>query len=357
MPTINTTEDFFENDVQVLAAKYNSDLYSELCKKEKCEFPECSAGRIRLRKGKNKYILAFYLEDENEVLRVCLDKIISCVKGLKSIGFVETEFTDAEFDVVEEWAEENDSIKVYFFDKELTYSSMNLIEYTQQYTPEGWEDFFDNFIENEGMDKISNFLSKESKSQTIYPPLPDIYAAFEACPPRDIKVVIIGQDPYHTPGAAMGIAFGHHSTRKAIQPSLRNIYKELINDIPECSVNMKSGDLTSWTEQGVFLINTALTVRKGEAKSHGNKSSGWSYFTDQLFRYLDDNCKHLVVIMWGLPAKKKGSIFDKKKHYTISSAHPSGLSAHKGFFGSRPFSKTNQKLEKWGMEPIDWTIE
>lgn len=150
----------------------------------------------------------------------------------------------------------------------------------------------------------------------------------------------------------MGVAFGHHSERQKIQPSLSNIYKELEND--GFRVNRKSGDLTKWVEQGVFLYNTTLTVRQGQANSHRGE---YDNFTNNLFSYLNRVHDHLVVIMWGSYAKSYKDVFDRKKHKGIVSVHPSPYSADKGFFGSKPFSETNKYLREWGKKPIDWNLD
>lgn len=237
---------------------------------------------------------------------------------------------------------------------EMEWGSYTLKEYTKQFLEDGeWGEFFNQLYEDECIDEISNFLSKEiKKGNTIYPPLEDVYNAFLFCDLSAMKVVIIGQDPYHTEGAAMGLAFSHRTERGKIQPSLKNIYKELQSEGYE--VNEETGDISSWAEQGVFLINTALTVRKGVANSHGDKL--WGYFTNQLFRFINKECEHLVVIMWGKQASNYASLFDDSKHHKIMSTHPSPFSADKGFFGSKPFSNTNKVLKKWGYDPINWEV-
>jgi uracil-DNA glycosylase len=186
---------------------------------------------------------------------------------------------------------------------------------------------------------------------TIYPKPNEVFNAMLYSPLADMKVCIIGQDCYHTPGAAMGLAFSHNDNYKKIQPSLKNIYKELIAE--GYKVNTKSGNLVKWAEQGVFLINTALTVKKDEANSH---CEYWREFTIELFKYISKECNHLVVIMWGNQAKSYKKYFDKTKHQFIISAHPSPLSATRGFFGSKPFTQTNKYLELWNMNPIDWNL-
>nr|QBK85739.1 MAG: uracil-DNA glycosylase [Marseillevirus LCMAC101] len=234
------------------------------------------------------------------------------------------------------------------------YCSINLKDRTIKFRP-GWKKFFDDQKDN--LLEVFNFIDREqNKGKVIYPPKEDIFAAFRFCDLKDIKVVVIGQDPYHTEGAAMGLAFSHlpdkDGRNRDIQPSLGNIFKELKNDgfTPN-----DTGDLTPWARQGVFLINTALTVEEGKAKSH-KKAWDESCFIDQLFRYLNRKCEHLVIIAWGKDAQELAKIFTDP-HQKIVSSHPSPFSANQGFFGSSPFSKTNKFLKKWGKEPIDWNLD
>ena len=214
-----------------------------------------------------------------------------------------------------------------------------------------WRELFNDQKEN--LEEISTFLSNEKdKGKIIYPPIDKIFTAFQHCRPKDIKVVIIGQDPYHTEGAAMGLAFSHLPDRGIIQPSLGNIFKELQND--GFSPN-ETGDLSYWAKQGVFLINTALTVEEGKANSH-RKVWDASCFTDQVFRHLNRTCKHLVIIAWGRHAQDFAKVFTEPPHRKIVSSHPSPFSSNQGFFGSSPFSKTNKILKKWNKDPIDWNL-
>jgi len=239
-------------------------------------------------------------------------------------------------------------------DEFVTYQNTTLEEYVEMvFTSESeWVKFFEILREGEYLKELSNYLARKVKiGQVIYPPLDDMFSAFESCIPSEMKVIIIGQDPYHNPGAAMGLAFSTPKGAK-IQPSLKNIFKELEQD--GFKSNQKSGDLTYWANQGVFLINTALTVEKGKAGSHGTKM--WGDFTNQLFRYLNKNCKHLVVIIWGNPAKKYATLFDSKKHLKITGGHPSPLNTSVPFLGTRPFSRTNKQLEEWEYDPIDWNL-
>ena len=233
-----------------------------------------------------------------------------------------------------------------------TYQNTTILEFLKDHTPKGWEKFFENMGNEEYTEEISNAISKKAQlGEEIFPPLEKVFSAFDWCSPKEMKVIIIGQDPYHTPGAAMGLCFSTPEDRP-LQPSVKNIFKELEDD--GFTPYWDCGDLTYWAQQGVFLINTALTVKKGEADSHGKKI--WGDFTGQLFRYLNKECDHLVVIAWGSPAQKYAEHFDTKKHKKITSPHPSPFSAHKGFFGSKPFSRTNKQLEEWDVELIDWSL-
>jgi uracil-DNA glycosylase len=199
--------------------------------------------------------------------------------------------------------------------------------------------------------ELHAFVEQEYATHTIYPPHKQIYHAFNFCDYEDIKVVILGQDPYHEIHQANGLAF---SVNKGVRipPSLVNIYKEAMMDvgIPQ----PHSGDLTPWARQGVLLLNTVLTVRDGMANSH--KGHGWEIFTDHIIEIMNEREKPLVFILWGAQARRKAMMINKR-HLVIQSAHPSPLSAHRGFFGSRPFSRCNEFLVNNGMTPIDWRID
>jgi len=200
--------------------------------------------------------------------------------------------------------------------------------------------------------ELKAFVDKEYETQTIYPPRGQILHALSFCDYDDIKCVILGQDPYHEAHQANGLAFSVSKGVK-IPPSLVNIYKEAHDDvgidIPE------HGDLTSWAKQGVLLLNTVLTVRAGQANSH--RGMGWEVFTDHIVRDMNAREKPLVFILWGAQAGKKRAMIDETKHLVITSPHPSPLSAYRGFFGSKPFSRCNAFLEAQGMGPIDWRID
>lgn len=196
---------------------------------------------------------------------------------------------------------------------------------------------------------LVSFVKSEYQLFTVYPPGKEIFSAFDRCPFDKVNVVIIGQDPYHGPGQANGLCFSvHDGIRKP--PSLLNIFKELKNDlgkeIPE------SGNLERWADQGILLLNATLTVRANTAGSHQNK--GWENFTDSVIRVVSEEKENVVFVLWGAYAQKKGQIIDSSKHFVIKSAHPSPFAADRGFFGSKPFSLTNEYLISKGKEPIDW---
>jgi len=202
------------------------------------------------------------------------------------------------------------------------------------------------------MQNLRAFLEQRRKDgATIYPKGSQIFAALDATPVEDVQVVILGQDPYHGPGQAHGLCF---SVQKGVDapPSLENIFKELESDV--AVPRPSHGDLKAWANQGVLLLNATLTVEQAKAGAHQGK--GWEEFTDQVIAKLAETRTNLVFILWGAYAQKKGSKIDRSKHLVIESPHPSPLSSYRGFFGSRPFSKTNAYLEKMGRRPIDWRI-
>jgi len=192
---------------------------------------------------------------------------------------------------------------------------------------------------------------KEYAEKTIYPAKENIWQAFELTPYEKVKVVILGQDPYHGPHQAHGLSFSVQPGVK-VPPSLRNIYKELEDDlgIPPAS----HGYLKNWALQGVFLLNTVLTVRKGEANSH--KGKGWEELTDHVIRALNEREDPMVFFLWGNASKQKRELINEEKHVVLTSAHPSPFSANRGFFGSHPFSKANQTLKKWDDLPVNWEL-
>jgi uracil-DNA glycosylase len=197
---------------------------------------------------------------------------------------------------------------------------------------------------------LKNFLLEEKKTEVIYPPSSLIFNAFDQCEPQNLKVVILGQDPYHGPGQAHGLSFSVPVGVK-IPPSLQNIFKELQKDLG-LSIP-KHGDLSGWAQQGVFLLNTVLTVRQHAAGSHQKR--GWEQFTDQVIAQLSKHRKGLVFMLWGKFAQSKSPLIDPKKHLILETSHPSPFSAHRGFLGSQIFSKANQYLSQQGQAPIDWS--
>lgn len=197
-----------------------------------------------------------------------------------------------------------------------------------------------------------NLVLEKEAGHTIYPKGKDIFNAFWKTPFDELKVVILGQDPYHGPNQAHGLSF---SVQKGVAtpPSLQNIYKELATDIPGFKTP-SHGNLTEWAEQGVLLLNATLTVRASTAGAH--QKFGWETFTNKVIKEISDKKEGIVFILWGRFAQAKAELIDEKKHFIIRSAHPSPFSAYNGFFGSHPFSKTNEILIKEGKKPIDWQI-
>ena len=195
-------------------------------------------------------------------------------------------------------------------------------------------------------------IQEEYQTRTIYPPADDIFNAFHFTPLEEVKVVILGQDPYHEPGQAHGLCFSV-KPQVPIPPSLVNIYKELEDDLG-CYIP-NNGYLEKWARQGVLMLNTVLTVRAHQANSH--KDLGWEQFTDAAIRVLAEQDRPMVFVLWGKPAQRKKEMIHNPKHLILESSHPSPLSAYRGFFGSRPFSRINAYLEQNGLEPIDWQIE
>ncbi len=200
--------------------------------------------------------------------------------------------------------------------------------------------------------KLFQTVNEEYRTRKIFPPSDDIFNAFHLTPLKDVKVVILGQDPYHGDGQAHGLCF---SVRPGVDipPSLVNIYKELHDDLG-CTIP-NHGCLTKWARQGVLLLNTVLTVRAHQANSH--KGIGWEEFTDAAIRQVDKQDRPVVFILWGRPAQMKRAMLHNPKHLILEAPHPSPLSAYRGFFGSRPFSQANRFLETQGVAPIDWQID
>lgn len=197
--------------------------------------------------------------------------------------------------------------------------------------------------------ELVDFVKAEYAKKKIYPSPADIFRAFEWCPFEKVKVVVLGQDPYHGKGQANGLCFSvHHGIQNP--PSLQNIFKELADDIGG-GMRM-DGNLEDWAKQGVLLLNATLTVEASKAGSHQKK--GWEQFTDAVIKTLSEEKEHLVFILWGRYAQEKGAVIDEKKHLVLRAAHPSPFSAYSGFFGSKPFSRANEYLEWNGVEPVKW---
>jgi uracil-DNA glycosylase len=213
----------------------------------------------------------------------------------------------------------------------------------------GWKERLHDEFEKPYFAELTNFVKSEYATQKIYPPGKLIFTAFDKCPFDKVKVVILGQDPYHEPGQAHGLCFSVPDG-VSFPPSLQNIFKEINNDL--MILIPKSGNLERWAEQGVFLLNATLTVRAHQAGSHQKK--GWETFTDNVIHLLSESGDHLVFILWGAYAQRKGELINNAKHLILSSVHPSPLSAHRGFFGNHQFSKANEYLILHGKEPINW---
>ena len=214
---------------------------------------------------------------------------------------------------------------------------------------ESWRERLQGEFDKPYFEQLTAFVRQEYMQRVVYPPAKLIFNAFNLCPFHRVKVVLIGQDPYHGPGQAQGLCFSVNEGVK-FPPSLVNIFKELESDLGVPTP--RSGSLEHWARQGVFLLNATLTVREHEAGSHQNR--GWEEFTDAVIRCLATEREHLVFILWGSYAQRKGAFIDRGRHLVITSPHPSPLSAYHGFFGTKPFSRTNDYLVANGQEPIQW---
>jgi len=216
---------------------------------------------------------------------------------------------------------------------------------------EGWEKLLSEYFETESFHKLHSFVMEERRSQTAFPPEGRVFSAFRLTPPEKVKVVILGQDPYHGIGQAHGLAF---SVQEGVKPppSLKNIFKELNFDL---GIDIpQSGCLEKWAEQGVLLLNTVMTVRQSSAGSHRRK--GWEEFTDFAIKIVAEKLSPSVFMLWGADAQKKEDLIDGKKNLILKAAHPSPFSAHRGFLGCRHFSKANEFLKQQGVEEIDWSL-
>ncbi|KAG0626805.1 hypothetical protein M758_2G153000 [Ceratodon purpureus] len=223
---------------------------------------------------------------------------------------------------------------------------------TELLVDESWVEILREELQKQYIDNLYTFVLEEASGKfPIYPPPAKVFNAFNTCPFNSVKVVILGQDPYHGPGQAMGLSFSVPEGIR-VPPSLVNIYKEIKSDVG-CSIP-KHGNLEKWALQGVLLLNTVLTVRDHQANSHAKK--GWEMFTDAAIRAISQKRKGVVFLLWGKPAQEKTRLINATNHHILKSVHPSGLSAHRGFFGCRHFSQTNELLEKAGQLPIDWQL-
>ncbi|WP_319782094.1 uracil-DNA glycosylase [Oceanisphaera sp. IT1-181] len=216
-----------------------------------------------------------------------------------------------------------------------------------------WQQLIEQEQQQPYLQQTLAFVEQErAAGKVIYPPAQNVFSAFELTPLNQVKVVILGQDPYHGPNQAHGLCFSVLPGVK-VPPSLRNMYKELTTDIKDF-VTPEHGCLTSWAEQGVLMINTVLTVEAGKAHSHAKL--GWETFTDKVIQTVNEQCEGVVFLLWGSHAQKKGAAIDTERHHILTTVHPSPLSAYRGFFGCQHFSKTNQLLKQQGKESIDWNL-
>lgn len=215
-----------------------------------------------------------------------------------------------------------------------------------------WQTFLDAEMSKSYFHTLSAYIDKRRSETKVFPPSDEVLAAFRLCPLHNVKVVILGQDPYHGQDQAHGLCFSVQQNQK-IPPSLRNIFKELKQDI-EGFTEPAHGDLTAWVSQGVFLLNTVLTVEEGLANSH--KGLGWETFTDASIKYISDTQQDVVFLLWGKPSQQKETLIDTTKHHVLKSSHPSPLSAYRGFLGCKHFSETNKLLVSANQQAITWSL-
>ena len=216
---------------------------------------------------------------------------------------------------------------------------------------ESWKEVLQAEFDKPYFELLTEFVRQEYKTKQIFPPSRLIFNAFDSCPFNKVKVVIIGQDPYHDTGQAHGLCFSVQDGVR-VPPSLQNIYKEIESDLGHKSACAPSGNLTRWAEQGVLLLNATLTVEAHRAGSHQNK--GWEVFTDAAIQALAQRREHIVYLLWGSYAQRKAAYVNAQKNLILKAAHPSPLSAYNGFFGCRHFSKANHYLQQQGLQPIEW---
>ncbi|HIF9133110.1 TPA: uracil-DNA glycosylase [Photobacterium damselae] len=218
---------------------------------------------------------------------------------------------------------------------------------------QSWQNFLQQQQQQEYFEQIQSYVANaRQQGKVVYPPEEDVFSAFTATPLDQVKVVILGQDPYHGPDQAHGLSF---SVKPGVKtpPSLANMYKELATDIDGFTIP-EHGYLQSWAEQGVLLLNTVLTVEQGNAHSHAK--IGWESFTDKVIEHIDQECEGVIFLLWGAHAQKKGKKINTQKHHVLKSAHPSPLSAYRGFFGCQHFSQTNTLLQAMNKTPITWQV-
>ncbi|WIG80850.1 uracil-DNA glycosylase [Photobacterium damselae] len=218
---------------------------------------------------------------------------------------------------------------------------------------QSWQNFLQQQQQQEYFEQIQSYVANaRQQGKVVYPPEDDVFSAFTATPLEQVKVVILGQDPYHGPDQAHGLSF---SVKPGVKtpPSLANMYKELATDIDGFTIP-DHGYLQSWAEQGVLLLNTVLTVEQGNAHSHAK--IGWETFTDKVIEHIDQECEGVIFLLWGAHAQKKGKKINTQKHHVLKSAHPSPLSAYRGFFGCQHFSQTNTLLQAMNKTPITWQV-
>jgi len=217
-----------------------------------------------------------------------------------------------------------------------------------------WATFLKSELQQPYMQQTLEYVAnRRNEGVAVYPPEPQVFSAFDATALNNIRVVVLGQDPYHGEGQAHGLCFSVLPEVKKLPPSLKNMYKELATDITGFTI-ADHGYLQSWADQGVFLLNTVLTVEQGQAHSH--KHLGWEQFTDNVIAHINEHCEGVVFILWGAHAQKKGKGIDSARHHVLKGPHPSPLSAHRGFFGCQHFSKTNELLQAQGKKPINWQV-
>ncbi len=215
---------------------------------------------------------------------------------------------------------------------------------------DSWQNIIEKEKQKDYYQSLKEEIDRRYETTTVFPPQSKIFNAFLKTPIENLKVVILGQDPYHGLGQAQGLSFSTPSDIKN-PPSMQNILKEINEDLQKVS-SCIDGDLTAWAEQGVLLLNTILTVEESKPKSH--HKLGWEIFTDNIIKYISSNCENVVFLLWGSPAIAKSKLIDESRHHILTAPHPSPLSAYRGFFGCKHFSKTNEFLNSIGKKPIDW---